>query len=218
MQCPPGNVCFQPQYVAGPIRNTFVANSWMLKKKWKQERLAKTRGKISTLVDWAIGKCNDESDDYYNYFAHYPRYNPRVHNQAKSSTAKKKPLMILVLTIDSFSRRHFFRKLPQTVKFLNDLRQQQQYAVFDFKLHNIIGSNTAENISRLFAGKQNTYSEEIRNDKMGSSSMWRILKELGFATLLGFDGCANNVFEILGKSPKVDHVVNSFYCALYRFS
>jgi hypothetical protein len=52
--------------------------------------------------------------------------------------------------IDSFSRRHFYRKLPTTVNYLNKLRKNENYTVFDFKIHNVMGTDTAENLSNLF--------------------------------------------------------------------
>ena len=95
-------------------------------------------------------------------------------------------MIILVLTVDSFSRRHFFRKLPETVKFLNQLRQEQKYAVFDFKLHNIIGANTPENTSRIFQAKLPKYTESAENEN-SETLIWNILKDLGFTTMIGFD-------------------------------
>jgi hypothetical protein len=49
-------------------------------------------------------------------------------------------------TLDSLSRRHFFRKLPQTVDYLNELAEDGSgFKVYDFKVHNVIGADTAEN-------------------------------------------------------------------------
>jgi hypothetical protein len=59
----------------------------------------------------------------------------------------------LVLSIDSFSRRHFYRKLPKTVEFLNNLNNEGRYAAFDHKIHNLIGADTAENLAMVFGNK-----------------------------------------------------------------
>jgi hypothetical protein len=70
-------------------------------------------------MDWAIGKCGKGKKDY-DHFAHYPRYEKKVHRRSKESVPdKKKPLIINFIGIDSFSRGHFYRKLEKTVDYLN---------------------------------------------------------------------------------------------------
>ena len=56
----------------------------------------------------------------------------------------------MILTIDSYSRRHFFRKMPKTVKFLNNLNST--FAAFDFKLHNVYGESSTDNMVPVFSG------------------------------------------------------------------
>jgi hypothetical protein len=57
----------------------------------------------------------------------------------------EKPLRIVYIVVDSFSRRHFYRKLPDTVQYLNSLNQDSDYRVFDFKLQNIRGKDSINN-------------------------------------------------------------------------
>lgn len=52
-------------------------------------------------------------------------------------------MIIAMITLDSFSRRHFFRKLPESVRLLNKLNAEGKWKVFDFKVHNVAGSDTA---------------------------------------------------------------------------
>lgn len=132
----------------------------------------------------------------------------------------EKPLMVLMLTGDSFSRRHFFRKMSKTVNFINDLNQNPDWKVFDFKIHNIIGSDTAENQSRIFGTRFNGFEFEknLNTDLFGKDAIWSKFIRSGFVTMLGFDPCAFKMHRVIGRMPKADHVSNSFFCANARFS
>lgn len=83
----------------------------------------------------------------------------------------KKPLFVLTLGLDSFSRRHFFQKLVTTVKYLNNL--PKEYKIFDFKLHNIAGKATADNITPLFIDgiDMETLKISKSQDKMGDKAI-----------------------------------------------
>ena len=66
--------------------------------------------------DFAFGGCNEE----LTAAVHIPKFRPEVHARTQSrmhSMAQGKPIrpqIILFIVIDSFSRHHFFRKLPRT--------------------------------------------------------------------------------------------------------
>lgn len=47
------------------------------------------------------------------------------------------------IVLDSISRRHFYRKLPKVVNYLQNLRAN--YYVGDFLVHNIQGANSIQN-------------------------------------------------------------------------
>ena len=64
-----------------------------------------------------------------------------------------KPVVILWMVPDSFSRADFFRKLPKTIDVLNSINEQGEYAVFDFKIHNAIGNGSKENIMPILGGE-----------------------------------------------------------------
>ena len=59
-----------------------------------------------------------------------------------------------MLTLDSLSRRHFFRKLPKVIDFMNSLNldKNSKFSIFDFKLHNILGGDSPENQVPIFGG------------------------------------------------------------------
>jgi hypothetical protein len=55
-----------------------------------------------------------------------------------------------MLTVDSFSRRHFYRKMKKTIDYFN--KGHENFSIFDFKLHNVIGQSSVQNIVPIFSG------------------------------------------------------------------
>ena len=104
-----------------------------------------------TKEEFAIGGCDE---DKFNNAVSYPKFNPELYlktaEKMQDLGIKHKPLIVMILTIDSYSRRHFFRKMPKTVKFLNNL--DSKFTVFDFKLHNIFGPSSVLNMVPVFSG------------------------------------------------------------------
>jgi hypothetical protein len=174
-------------------------------------------GKIK-LEGWeehALGACKSKDDKGLDLRFLMPRFKHSEYSLRVKIHKSDKPMIILFITIDSFSRRHFYRKLPQTLDFLHNL---YEYDVFDFKLHNIIGTDTAENQLFVFADIDYEPSWWDTADNLGKAALWRIMQDRGFMTLWSTDGCASNVPRVLGTSPDVDHVVGSFFCANKQFS
>jgi Protein of unknown function (DUF229) len=101
--------------------------------------------------EFAFGSCDGTT---FNNAIYLPRYNATLFDETSRKIEelkiKNKNLIVLVLTIDSYSRRHFFRKLPQTVEFLNNLNSS--FAGFDFKLHNEFGESSIQNMVPVFSG------------------------------------------------------------------
>jgi hypothetical protein len=123
-----------------------IATPLELKPLWKEVAYKGEPVKVAKDSEFAIARC-EEFSKYYTLHFHKPRFNETVYKTAEKAMAPgKKPLMIVMPTLDSLSRRHFFRKLPETVEYLNKLADEsEEFKVYDFKVHNIIGSDTAEN-------------------------------------------------------------------------
>jgi hypothetical protein len=183
---------------------------------------------IEPHYEWAIASCRDTA---YKYELHQmkPRHLPEVEASALHTTqaleqeanSTKPPLTIAMLTLDSFSRRHFYRKLPKTIELLNQIEAEGVWKVHDFKLHNIIGTDTAENQSFIFGRSFQGFASRSRmreGDFFGKSAIWSYFREKGFVTLLGFDACAYKMNRVIGRNPRADHVVNPFYCAAEKYS
>ena len=132
---------------------------------------------------------------------------------------KQKPLAVLFISVDSFSRRHFFRKLTKTVEKLNAMNSGKSgYSVFDFKLHNILGASSTENMVPMFGNSSWVELDDPPfEDLLGDGALWNIFKANGYVTMLGFENCDYHFPEALGKFVHVDHLVRNFYCAAAKF-
>jgi hypothetical protein len=53
---------------------------------------------------------------------------------AENPGQKTRPLSVVILTIDSLSRKQFYRKLPKTRDYLNSL-SDEEFKVYDYKIH-----------------------------------------------------------------------------------
>ena len=164
--------------------------------------------------EFVYGSCGEKFTEAVNL----PRVNSSAYNRAKRIMEQRrvteKPLTILLLTIDSFSRRHFYRKLNETVKLLNAIRDEGQFGVYDFKLNNVQGGNSIENMGSIFG---DFIPKELEDppyeDRLGPTSLWHILKDLGYVTLIGQENCDYRFPGSLGRVLEVDHLVRNFYCA-----
>jgi len=161
--------------------------------------------------------------------SHIPRFKKDAYKQnlatmdsfhQKSNDSPKKPMIMLNISVDSFSRRHFFRKCKKTVKLLNQMKQEGVHDVFDFKIHNVIGTDTAENLSRVFGEEFKGFhgKKHLPDDIFGEDAIWAKMRKRGFMTLLGFDACAHKLHRVMGSKPRADHVSETFFCANVKFS
>jgi hypothetical protein len=169
---------------------------------------------IEDWVEYALGSCSSSKTSTLTERYLKPRFKKSSYNKLKSLSKSSKKMLILLISVDSFSRRHFYRKLKETVKFLQEI---PEFEVVDFKLHNIVGTDTAGNQFFLFGplGQKGSGPEK---DVLGDSALWKIMKKNKFMTLWGTDGCSSNVPKALGSSPEVDHVVATFFCANRLYS
>lgn len=109
--------------------------------------------------EFAIGSCNTNSEGFFDQIVYKNRVNQTVLNRAKKSL-KKDPVNIAMVVLDSVSRRSFFRKLPKTVKFLNELKQP----VHDFLVHNVNGEYSADSFMPSFMG--DVFYSRLNNEEL----------------------------------------------------
>jgi hypothetical protein len=136
-----------------------------------------------------------------------------------SAIGPERPTVVLCLTLDSVSRRNFFRKLPKTVEYLNSLKEEDDYSVFDFKIHNVVGEYSASNILPMLYGEVTfkRLKTRVKGELFYSSSVYRYAQEAGWATLLLEESCENDLSAYIGERPQVDHLVSHFWCGAKKF-
>jgi hypothetical protein len=179
-------------------------------------------------AEFVYASC-DETTEFSNA-VYIPTLNETAYTRTKTlmdSKNAKRPLTILMLTLDSYSRRHFFRKLPKTVEYLNSLNNASDFSVYDFKIHNLFGATSVDNILPIFASKAypdftEIDTADVMRDIVGESALWRIFREhvgamQGYVTYVGFEDCDRYFPDNIGRFPEADHLTNSFYCAAYKF-
>jgi hypothetical protein len=190
---------------------------------WTPKKTSKDQ--ISPTTDFIYASCSDPPS--YKSAVYKPRFNQTANDRAAAVMKAKgatRPVTVLMLTLDSFSRRHFFRKLPKTVAFLNSLNQDSPYAVFDFKISNIEDSTTADNIipflgSKAYADQTKVeYKDPPDRDILGDSALWnkfraQVAFTQGFVTYAGFEDCDYLVPRSTGRAINTDHLTRAFYCA-----
>ena len=188
--------------------------------------------KLKAGEEWALGTCNPNKDNYFEQIQYKFRKKPQAESRALSyqrqtQKTEQKKLVILLLTIDSVSRRHFFRKLPESVRTLNHLNNET-YQVFDFKIHNVIGDNSGANQVPVFQGsRQVVYAGNkdldgtteglYHGDALKGTSLVSYLKDRGYVSLMGFEFCQKYVLEYMGDKPDVDHLVGNLFCGARKY-
>ncbi|OMJ70720.1 hypothetical protein SteCoe_31250 [Stentor coeruleus] len=194
----------------------------------------KDKGKLyikSVVLDnsqeWAYGSCSDPKK------IEGATYIIEENKQAKDRTIKKmneifegngtrksiRPMTVLNIFIDSVSRKNFYRKLPKTQEFLNEINGKG-FRVYDFKLSSAIGDNTLPNLFPLWAGEKledippEIRSENAKKDKdlIYSKSIWKYLKDRGWMTMFGTEFCNDYFAYGIGRRPSVDHHMSRFWC------
>ena len=207
------------QYVAGPIDNRTlvlhddVVTKWEIMGYWKPVDAEQ--------IDFGLGGCSGEK--YFQQAFLAPKKNVKAFEEAKKKMKEgERPKIIYFLTLDSVSRRHFFRKLPKVAEFFNNLNETHpDFAVYDFKLHNVIGGNSVANQVPIFGGIEQFLTKFPGNqdvDRLGKHAIWNIIREKGYISLFGMEDCDHYFSVSLGKSIKVDYSVRQFYCAVKQFS
>lgn len=214
MDCPSHN---NKKVLTGPLDDRKIVRSSEVYYKWDVKDY---KGPMDASdIEFALGTCDD--DQYFMQATMQPKFNKHAYEAAKSKIKNKKPKIIYYLTLDSMSRRHFFRKMPRVINYLNELNQGKEFSVFDFKLHNILGPDSISNQVPLMGGKAQFVREfngDQNVDYLGKLAMWNLLREKGYVSLLGLENCDNYFPGALGRKPNVDYSVGPFYCAVQKYS
>lgn len=225
MNCTKGQ---KPKYVLGPVDDRKLVLRHEVEDMWEMKEYSKPV-KLEKRHEFALATCNEEMLDRAVYI---PRFNETLYKETAQTMQKlrqahsthKKPLIVLMMIVDSFSRKHFFRKLHKTVDYLNHLNSGNSYKIYDFFMHNIIGTNSVGNQAPILGSNfyieniEEKYIGDLNQDFAGEDGIWTIYKKKGFVTYFGLESCDNSFPRKLGRMPNIDHVSSPFYCATYKFT
>lgn len=101
----------------------------------------------------------------------------------------KKLINVNIILIDSVSRPHFYRSLPQTVKAFRSINSNSSSLVLDFELFHAIKQRTFESINALFSGELSDVKEFINPVPVKAGVMFGKFKSLGYQTMWQEDMC-----------------------------
>lgn len=122
-------------------------------------------------TEYFFATCNPDTSSNFEYVEYHNRRNPVAHQRALESL-QQTPQHILMLVLDSVSRRSFYRKLPRTLALLNSLTDHE---VFDFKVHNVAGEFSADSFMPTFMGDRpfSRFVGEVLGDPHYDQAIWK---------------------------------------------
>ena len=206
------------EYVAGPSGSFTFPEFIEAAPLFKTKIMQGNRSELGAHEDFILARCGNNTK--FDIAYHHPIYNKRRHQEALAAVpAGTKPIIVFLLVVDSFSRRHFFQKLPLTVQLLNTLQTSPEYTVFDHKLHNVMGDGSVHNTMPIFMPGDNPPNLSHRyTNKLRNEPIWGDFKRNGYMTLVLFESCDQMFPDELGRVVSADHLVRQFYCGLMQFS
>ena len=102
-----------------------------------------------------------------------------------------KPINVNLILIDSVSRPHFYRSLPQTVKALRSINSDTSIPamVLDFEFFHSVKHRTFETMHALFSGELVQIDQNMNPFPVGAHTMFGKFKQSGYQTLWQEDMC-----------------------------
>ena len=102
---------------------------------------------------------------------------------------EKTKLNINIITLDSVSRQHFYRMLPNTKKSMRLINKDNRYPteILDFKVFQSLAPFTFVNLDALLSGHVTYENKQKRHYAV--DKLFGIFKKLGYQTLLQEESC-----------------------------
>jgi len=229
---------FQGKYVLG---DSSFNGTILLPASFRTEAKLYTGPVKVQLEEWALGTCEESNENLYEQVAIRLQPNKatifkqNLKHSIVSKEAERKfkappqaKTIVFLLTVDSASRRHFYRKLPKTVEFLKSLNGQK-YHIADFLIHNVIGDNSARNQVPVLSGSaritptsikelEGTQEAFFHGDSIGPRSLLKYANDRGFVTMLSFEFCHQYFASYIGDRPDAHHVMANFWCGAKKYA
>ena len=122
------------------------------------------------------------------------QYNETIANRSRDILTEKGPAQfknILTIFIDSVSRQHFSRKLPKTLKFIEERYRTSEFdhESFQFFKYHASGTHTLPNMMRAF------YGVDFRTPS-AAESLLKTFKKQGYVTAKSSGICSPTHFDV----------------------
>lgn len=209
ISCEPPVQCATLHFYVGVFDETEAKTVW---KQINPNHLKETVEKEVT-KDFYFGflflKCTNASMDSFEQSTYSEEYEignsqsytqlflyPRKYTKRNTDLVYGRFPSINLVMLDSLSRPHFYRSLPKTINFLEDLYSETHRKVFDFQYFQAVKQRTYENLEALFSGYVNTSeipfgTYDIPRRPLPVSHLLKHYKEKGYRTLWLEDLCWN---------------------------
>jgi len=111
----------------------------------------------------------------------------------KPNVQNSNPVNLNIIFLDSVSRQHFFRVLPQTAKALDAFKSDKRHKntlILDYELVQGIKSRTYETVMMFFGGKVDLHNKDVF-EKIPIAEVFGPLHDIGYHTMWVEDLCPN---------------------------
>jgi hypothetical protein len=117
----------------------------------------------------------------------------------------------MLIVLDSLSRRHFMRRMPITVDFLEREAKERGFSVFQFFRYNSVGGNTFPNLSAMLAGESAVHRP---TRDLSSAFVWKsVYEKLGYVSMYSCAICQDYFrWYWSSETPGVDHELDYAFC------
>ena len=141
-----------------------------------------------------ISCVSDDSEHVWSQLLILPYVSYPSNEEADHGKASRTNININLMLIDSVSRPHFYRSLPRTIKYLQNLRHNNKTEVLDFELFHSIKGRTFESLIALFTGENPRISDKYEGVAVPPfavdfKKMFKKLRIAGYDTLYQEDLC-----------------------------
>ena len=130
--------------------------------------------------------------------------------QQKKSAKKRKPFHINVVVIDSVSRNHFYRMLPNTIHALTEAANKLKVKILDYEFLQSLAPYTYTNVRAFMTGDVDQEFLLQLNKTYGINKLFGVFKKHGYKTLLQEESCWYDYWgTILGSNIRRDKLPNN---------
>ena len=188
---------------------------------------------INPMSEFQIIKCSGTS---IHAIVHN-RFQETISNKANQKRAElkgtNKNMNVLLLTFDSVSNISFSRNLPESLKFLESLKDNKAsyFNSFIFEKSAVPKAMTAANMAQILFGKtEDKLNINSKRSPKGSiiidpgrdenqdHAIWTFYRKLGYTTMFLHDNVWDYLPKLTGRVIDTDHVFTNIWKYLFRLT